>query len=86
MIYKNVEIYNAVELYEEKGCEGVGWLRVPKTVEEKLEKELAHKHARGHTGVEIRFVMESEKVILRLAKVNPNDKRKHSMHVMRGQA
>lgn len=84
MIYKNVEIYNAVDAYEEKGYEGIRWLRVPQTVKEQMEIELAQKHASGHTGVEIRFVMESEQVVLKLAKVAPNDKRIHSMHVFFG--
>ena len=84
MIYQNIEIHNAVNTYEEEEYNGIRWLRVPRIVEQQLEKEQAHKHASGHTGVEFRFLMESEKVILRLAKVDPNDKRKHSMHVFFG--
>ena len=84
MIYKNIEIHNAVDVYQEEGYEGVRWLRVPRKVKEQFEMELAQKHASGYTGVELRFVMKSEKVILRLAKVNPKEKRGHQMHVFYG--
>ncbi len=63
MIYKNMEIHNAAELLpSEHG--GVCWMRYPTSVCEGFEKENAVRQAGNATGVELRFIMKSERVVL----------------------
>ena len=60
MIYKNTEIHNAAHIYD--GTEGIRMLRAPKNVYDNLE--------RGQNAdedcVELRFVMKSDKVTLKM--------------------
>lgn len=67
MLYKNIEIYNIEELiYNQDGS--VSWLRIPKNVYDSPEiGEQGRNMARNSTGVELRFVIKGEKVILRLS-------------------
>ena len=65
MIYKNMEIFNAAALVPgEHG--GVTWLRYPSEVCEAFERDGARVQAGNATGVELRFVMLSDKVTLKI--------------------
>ncbi len=80
MLYKNIEIHNVGELYTNEETGGATWLRVPETVYDKMESEQGKRWCRAHTGVELRFVMKSDTVILRM-----RSKEKNSVfHVYRG--
>lgn len=83
MIYKNVEFYNVEELIElEDGS--VTWRRVPKWAEDTLEKgDQSLRYSRGFTGVELRFILKSDQVTIRLAKVK-DDGVDNSFCVFRG--
>ena len=65
MIWKNVEIHNAAELVETDG--GVTWTRIPGKIREGMEKEGGKFMAGNSTGVELRFVMKSDEVRIRMA-------------------
>lgn len=80
MIYKNIEIHNVGELLdgEEKGSNK--WLRVPQNVYENMETEQGKNMCFGATGVELRFVMESDTVTLRMRTRGKNG----IFHVYRG--
>ena len=80
MIYKNAEIHNIGELVhgEEKGS--TKWLRIPYKVYESMETEQGKNMCSGATGVELRFVMESDSVILRMKTRGKNG----IFHVYRG--
>ena len=80
MIYKNVEIHNVGELLsgDEKGS--TKWLRVPENVFNKMESEQGKMVCMGATGVELRFVMESDTVTLRMRTRGKNG----IFHVYRG--
>lgn len=62
MIYKNTEIHNAAHIYD--GTEGIRMLRAPKNVYDKLER--GQNADEDCTGVELRFVMKSDKVTLKM--------------------
>ena len=65
MIYKNMEIHNAAELlFGEQG--GAIWLRYPSSVCETFEKEGAKIQAGNSSGVELRFIMKSDTVEIKL--------------------
>jgi len=83
MIYKNIEIFNAAELIElEDGS--VTWRRVPKWVEDTLEKgDQSLRYSRISTGVELRFRLVSDRVTIRLAKVR-DDGVDNSFCIFRG--
>ncbi len=83
MIYKNVEFFNVAELIElEDGS--VTWRRVPKWVEDTLERgDQSLRSSKGFTGVELRFVLKSDQVTIRLAKVK-DDGVDNSFCVFRG--
>ncbi len=78
MIWKNVEIHNIAELCENDN--GVTWRRVPKEVHDSME--LSKNMALNSTGVELRFVMKSDEVTLRMAAVN--EALSASFHIYRG--
>ena len=67
MIFNNVEIFNASEMFQDPDG-GYGFLRVPSCVESHLT-ELGQSVNRGTTGVELRFVLKSgdAKVLIRNA-------------------
>ena len=78
MIYKNIEIHNAAELYEgEQG--GAAWLRYPSSVCEGFEKEGARIQAKNCSGVELRFILKGESMKLRLRSTG-----KGRFHIYRG--
>ncbi len=73
-----MEIHNVAELYD--NCGGVSWLRFPANVDKQLEiVPLANNACRNSTGVELRFVMKSDKVTLCLEAA-----RQGVFHVFRG--
>lgn len=83
MIYKNMEIFNVEELIElEDGS--VTWRRVPKWVEDTLERgDQSLRYSRISTGVELRFTLKSDQATIRLAKVK-DDGVDNSFCVFRG--
>lgn len=66
MIYKNIEIYNAAELIPGEGEGSTAIIRVPRDVYEGLESSFGQNQARSSTGVELRFVMKSDSVRIRM--------------------
>lgn len=64
MIYKNVEVFNVGEIMEKDGV--MTWLRVPQNVYDNLDGEQGRNMAKACTGVELRFIMESDTVTLRM--------------------
>lgn len=66
MIYKNVEIFN-IEKIIENDDGSISWLRIPQNVYDSLEAESGKRLARCSTGVEIRFKMNCDKVILKMS-------------------
>lgn len=82
MIYKNVEIHNAAQLTNEADG-GVSWYRIPTCVYDKLEIAKTAGGKGAATGVELRFVMHSDTVTLRL-KAEYRDKILNTFHVYRG--
>ncbi len=83
MIYKNAEFFGCAEIYSDG--EGVSWLRVPSDVDEKLEGgNQSYRMCRGSTGVEIRFVMKSDEVKIKMQKFDPDDDSVTAFHVFHG--
>lgn len=78
MLYKNLEVFNVGELIEENGV--MKWLRVPQKVYDNLDSEDGKRLCTCCTGVELRFVMMSDTVTLRMRSVGPEG----SFHVYRG--
>lgn len=68
MIYKNIEIHNACELIE---CEGGGvtWHRMPKYAYDGAESDAGRRMLSNSTGVELRFIMNSPEVTVKLQSV-----------------
>ena len=64
MIYKNVEVFNVGEIMEKDGV--MTWLRVPQNVYDNLDGEQGRNMSKACTGVELRFIMESDTVTLRM--------------------
>lgn len=64
MIYKNMEVHNVAQLVPCKEGNSVSWLRIPKKVQDSMENESGKKMGCNATGVELRFVMKSDKVTL----------------------
>lgn len=59
MIWKNIEIHNVAELtHFEDGS--VSWLRLPEAAVQEMEKPGGPVQAAGCTGVELRFVLQSD--------------------------
>ena len=78
MIYKNMEIHNAAELlFGEQG--GAMWLRYPSSVCETFEKEGAKIQAGNSSGVELRFIMKSDTVEIKLRSTGTG-----RFHIFRG--
>lgn len=69
MIYKNIDFHNVAEMVELDGK--LRWLRVPERVLDAMETEGGKNACRNATGVELRFVMLSDEVKLRIRTVNP---------------
>lgn len=79
MIWKNVEIHNVAQLVEKDG--GVTWTRIPGEIADSMEKEMGPYMAGNSTGVELRFVMKSDQVRIRMAALAPATS---VFHVFRG--
>ena len=83
MIWKNIEIFNIAELIElEDGA--VTWRRVPEEAEQTLEKgDQSLRYSRGFTGVELRFRLKGDQVVIRMAK-SADDGVDNSFQIYRG--
>lgn len=79
MIWKNVEIHNVAQLVEKDG--GITWARVPEQIADRMENDMGPYMARNSTGVELRFVMKSDQVRIRMAALSPATS---VFHVFRG--
>ena len=62
MIYQNIDVHNARELYAAEGG-GVNWSRMPSAVCDTLE-EWSRSILRDATGIELRFVIESGEAVI----------------------
>ena len=79
MVYKNIEIHNVGEIVENENG-SISWIRVPCSVYDKIESEQGKNMCCGATGVELRFVMESDSVTLKMRTRGKNG----IFHVYRG--
>ncbi len=79
MIYKNMEIYNVEEIINNDDG-SVSWLRVPKNVYDNLDWDQGRNMTQNSTGVELRFKMNSDKVVIKMAVKNGEG----VFHVYRG--
>ena len=64
MIYKDIEIHNARHLIQQP--DGVTWYRVPENVHQALESDMGKWMTTTAIGVELRFVMKSDQVRIRM--------------------
>ena len=72
MIYKNIEVFNTVEAEEHEG--GTRFYRVPKSVADKMEVPPSGiGRATNSTGVELRFVVKSGSVKIKIKDISPID-------------
>lgn len=72
MIYKNIEVFNAVEAEEYEG--GMRFYRVPESVSDAMEIPPGGVgRATNSTGVELRFVVKSGTVKIKIKDVSPID-------------
>lgn len=83
MLYKNMEIHNVAELYENEDG-SVSWLRMPASVAETFEKSAATPMVRGSTGVELRFVLRGDSVRIRMSTAQDDPNGFATFHVYRG--
>ena len=78
LIYENIEVHNAAELLPgESG--GAIWLRYPSSVCKTFERDGARIQAGNSTGVELRFIMKSDVVEIKL-----RSKGNGRFHIFRG--
>lgn len=68
MICDNFEIFNAEEVFPSATGEGICWRRIPENVEKSLESAGGFDCSRNCTGVEIRFIMNGDSAVVRMAK------------------
>lgn len=80
MKYKNIEIHNIGEIIPGEAEGSISWLRVPSEVRDSLESEQGKNMCCGATGVELRFIMKSDTVSIRMR--TPSGK--GVFHVYRG--
>lgn len=80
MQFKNVEMHNVCEVYPGEIPGSIRWLRVPRKVYDALDSDFARERAQNSTGVELRFVMHSESVTLRMRTLSGGG----TFHVYRG--
>lgn len=83
MRYKNIEIHNVAELFENEDG-SVSWLRLPSAVAETLEMGAGQPMVRGSTGVELRFVLRGESARIRMSTVQDDPNGFATFHVYRG--
>lgn len=79
VIWKNLEIFNVDEIYENENG-SISWRRIPLQLMQAVEREGARMQAVRSTGVELRFVMKSEQVKLKMRVRQGNG----VLHVYRG--
>ncbi len=82
MIYKNILFHNVEEFV--KTDKGVSWLRFPLSVCDKMESELGRQQCHNSTGVELRFIIKSESVKLRMRDISSKPEAVGNFHVDRG--
>lgn len=80
MEHKGIDIHN-IECIVPGEYGGIRWCRVPERVYRAMEAPLGKEVCQDHTGVELRFVMNSDTVILRMRTVGTTD---GLFHVYRG--
>lgn len=83
MIYKNIEIHNIAELVNNDDG-SVSWKRVPEFVLEKMEKPAGKQVVYNSTGVELRFVIKGESVVIRMSATDNDSKSFNPFHIFRG--
>lgn len=83
MIYKNIDIHNAAELDISDADGSMTWLRAPRCVYDSIETGNGRRMLRGSTGVELRFVINSGRAVIRMRSLS--DKTMHAQfHIFRG--
>ena len=83
MLYKNIQIFNAAELFE--NADGsIAWRRVPNAVFQDMEAGGAEEVAHNVTGVELRFVIKGESVKLVMSADEEKDSDFAAFHVYYG--
>ncbi|MBR2885194.1 MAG: hypothetical protein IKB93_10420 [Clostridia bacterium] len=82
MVYKNIEFHNVEEFIQTEN--GVSWLRFPLSVCDKMDSEVGKQQCRNSTGVELRFIIKSENVTLRMRDINPKAEKTGGFHIYRG--
>lgn len=80
MIYKNIEFHNVCKIIPGKAEGSFRWLRIPQEVYDQMESEDGKNMSKGCTGVELRFVMKSDTVTIRMRANGKNS----AFHVYRG--
>lgn len=84
MQYKNIEVHNIGKIREGAEPGSFRWYRVPEEVYEAMESEQGKLMCRGSTGVELRFVMKSDTVTLRMRAIEEEKGVLGVFHVYRG--
>lgn len=82
MIYQNIEVYNVSELVPHPEG-GVSWIRLPRSIDNIFDAA-TKKQNDNCTGVELRFVVESGKVNITLARLDPDYNTRNVFTVYRG--
>lgn len=80
MIYKNLQIHNIGTLVQDSDNESVSWYRVSVAAYDAMDSDMGRRQCEGSTGVELRFVMKSDTVTLRMRVKNGTG----IFHVYRG--
>lgn len=83
MFYKNCEVFNAAQLFENEDG-SVSWIRVPSEVSDVMESPNGKMMAHNSTGVELRFVLKGESVKLVMSAKEPENQESAAFHVYRG--
>ena len=83
MIYKNCEIFNVAEIFDNEDG-SVSWRRVPGEVFATMESTVADLMVHNCTGVELRFVLKGESAKLILSAKEPENKESALFHIYRG--
>lgn len=79
MLYKNAELHNVEEIVNNDDG-SISWMRVPSSVYNVIEIEQGKRMAVCSTGVELRFVLKSDNVIIKMCTKEADGK----FHVFRG--
>ena len=83
MIYKNIEIHNVAEIFENDDG-SISWRRVPSEVAKEMQGFMGDRTAYNSTGVELRFVIVGESVTIRMSTADKKPNSFAPFHIFRG--